>query len=141
MEPIATLKAVHVFATVVSLGSALGLALWIWRACRRGSEDVHRRLLHRPLLFIWLLMGVCVVSMPFTGWWLAHLVGWPLGQTWILLSSLLYTLGVTCIWWLLVRLNRLRHGPAVGLRLTLELALVSGLCFVSIAALMGAKPV
>lgn len=33
----------------------------------------------RPWVFVWLLMGICVVSMPFTGWWLAHLIGWPAG--------------------------------------------------------------
>lgn len=141
MEYLTTLKTVHILATVVLLGSALGLALWTWRARRRGDADVYGQLLRRPLLFVWMLMGLCLVSMPFTGWWLAHLIGWPLGQTWILLSSLLYTLGALCFWWLLVRLNRLRQGPVVGLRLTLGLALVSALCFVSIAALMGAKPV
>ena len=41
------------------------------------------RTLQRPWVFIWLLMGLALLSMPFTGWWLVHLVGWPLGQTWI----------------------------------------------------------
>ncbi|MBA1201596.1 DUF2269 domain-containing protein [Pseudomonas capeferrum] len=141
MDYLTTLKTVHILATVVLLGSALGLAAWTWRARRQGDGHVYGQLLRRPLLFVWIVMGVCLVSMPFTGWWLAHLIGWPLGQTWILVSGLLYTLGAFCFWWLLVRLNRLRHGPVEGLRPTLALALVSALCFVSIAGLMGAKPV
>ena len=36
-------------------------------------------------------MLVCMLSMPFTGWWLVHLVGWPLGQTWLLGSSVIYS--------------------------------------------------
>lgn len=80
MELLTSLKIAHVLATVVLLGSALGLALWVWLARRKGDVTAHTRLLQRPLLFVWLLMGVCLVSMPFSGWWLVHLIGWPLGQ-------------------------------------------------------------
>ena len=46
-------------------------------------------------VFVWLLMGLALLSMPFTGWWMVHLVGWPLGQTWLLaLECALYRGGV-----------------------------------------------
>lgn len=142
MEPLTALKTVHVLATVLLLGSALGLAVWTWRARRAGDTAVYGRLLARPQGFLWLLMGICLVSMPFTGWWLVHLVGWPLGQTWVLGSSLLYTVGALAWFWLLARINRLRTAQAVGKpQFTLALALFSGLCFIAIAGLMGAKPV
>ncbi|MBK4991562.1 DUF2269 family protein [Pseudomonas sp. S36] len=141
MEHLTTLKTLHVIATVLLLLGAAGLALWTLRAYRKGDPEPWARLLQRPLIFIWLVMAVCLVSMPFTGWWLVHLVGWPLGQTWLLASSLLYTLGAFAAAWLLLRLNRLRKAQAVGLRYTLALSLFSGLCFLSIAGLMGAKPV
>ncbi|MBV4532401.1 DUF2269 family protein [Pseudomonas farsensis] len=141
MEHLTTLKTLHVLATALLLLSALGLAVWTLRARRQGDAEAYAKLLRRPLLFVWLLMGVCLVSMPFTGWWLVHLVGWPLGQTWVLASSVIYTVGALAVWWLLVRLNRLRKGEGAGLRLTLALALFSGVCFLSIAGLMGAKPV
>ncbi|MGE8407636.1 MAG: DUF2269 family protein [Pseudomonas sp.] len=142
MEPLIALKTVHVLATVVLLGSALGLALWTWRARRAGDATVYGRLLKRPLVFVWLLMGISLLSMPFSGWWLVHLVGWPLGQTWVLGSSLLYTVGALAWFWLLARLNRLRTAPTTGKPgFTLALALFSGVCFLAIAGLMGAKPV
>lgn len=142
MEPLTALKTAHVLAIVLLLGSALGLAVWTWRARHAGDAAVYGRLLARPQGFLWLLMGLCLVSMPFTGWWLVHLVGWPLGQTWVLGSSLLYTVGVLAWFWLLARVNRLRSAPGAGkLQFTLALALVSGLCFIAIAGLMGAKPV
>ena len=142
MEPLIALKTAHVLATVLLLGSAVGLALWTWRKRRAGDAAVYGRLLQRPLGFIWLLMGICLVSMPFTGWWLVHLVGWPLGQTWLLGSSVLYTVGALAWFWLLARVNRLRTAPAVGKPgFTLALALFSGVCFIAIAGLMGAKPV
>ncbi len=142
METLTTLKIVHVMATVLLLGSALGLAIRVWRARRNGDATIHARTLQRPWLFVWLVMGICLLSMPFSGWWLAHLVGWPLGQAWVLASSVIYTLGVLSWFWLLVRLNRLRKAPAGSNgKFTLALALFSFVCFIAIAGLMGAKPV
>ncbi|MEG1042450.1 MAG: DUF2269 domain-containing protein [Pseudomonas sp.] len=142
MELLTTLKTVHVLATVLLLGSALGLAIWTWLARRKGDASAHTRLMKRPLVFVWLLMGICLLSMPFSGWWLVHLIGWPLGQTWVLGSSILYTLGAFCWFWLLARVNRLRTAPTLGNpKFTLALALFSGVCFIAIAGLMGAKPV
>jgi len=141
MEYLTTLKTVHIVATVLLLACALGLAIYTWRLRQHSDAAAYSQLLRRPLLFVWLLLGVCLVSMPFTGWWLVHLVGWPLGQTWLLASSLIYTVGALSVWWLLIRLNRLRRAEPGSLRLTLALAVFSAVCFVSIAGLMGAKPV
>ena len=141
MEHLTTLKTLHIIATALLLLGALGLAVWTVRARRQGDAEAYAKLLRRPLVFVWLVMGLCLVSMPFTGWWLVHLVGWPLGQTWVLASSVIYTFGAFAVWWLLVRLNRLRKAEVVGLRFTLALAVFSGVCFLSIAGLMGAKPV
>ncbi|RZI82771.1 MAG: DUF2269 family protein, partial [Pseudomonas sp.] len=106
MEYLTTLKTVHIVATVLLLVCALGLAIYTWRLRQHSDAAAYSQLLRRPLLFVWLLLGVCLVSMPFTGWWLVHLVGWPLGQTWLLASSLIYTVGALSVWWLLIRLNR-----------------------------------
>ena len=105
MEHLTTLKTLHIIATALLLLGALGLALWTVRARRQGDAEAFAKLLRRPLVFVWLVMGLCLVSMPFTGWWLVHLVGWPLGQTWVLASSVIYTFGAFAVWWLLVRLN------------------------------------
>lgn len=142
MEHLTTLKALHISATVLLLGSALGLAIWTWLARRKGDATAHTRLMQRPLVFVWLLMGICLVSMPVTGWWLVHLIGWPLGQTWLLASSVIYTFGAFSWFWLLARVNRWRSAPTVGgATFTLVLAVFSGVCFIAIAGLMGAKPI
>ena len=142
METLTALKVAHMVATVLLLVSALGLAIWVWRTRRNGDATAHARTLQRPQVFIWLVMGLALLSMPITGWWMVHLVGWPLGQIWLLASSVLYTVAALGWFWLLVRLNRLRKAPAAGTgRFTFALALFSFVCFVAIAGLMGAKPV
>ncbi|CAI8983705.1 DUF2269 domain-containing protein [Pseudomonas sp. IT-P253] len=141
METLTALKMAHMVATVVLLVSALGLAIWVWRTRRNGDATAPARTLQRPRVFIWLLMGLALLSMPFTGWWMVHLVGWPLGQTWLLASSVLYTLAALGWFWLLVRLNKLRKAPGGSGKFTFALALFSFVCFIAIAGLMGAKPV
>ncbi|WLG44696.1 DUF2269 domain-containing protein [Pseudomonas sp. FP1740] len=142
METLTALKVAHGVATVLLLISALGLAIWVWRTRRNGDATAPARTLQRPQVFIWLLMGLALLSMPFTGWWMVHLVGWPLGQTWLLASSVLYTVAALGWFWLVVRLNRLRKAPTAGNgKFTLALALFSFVCLIAIAGLMGAKPV
>ena len=141
METLTALKVAHSVATVLLLISALGLAGWVWRARRNGDATAHARTLQRPGVFIWVLMGLALLSMPFTGWWMVHLVGWPLGQTWLLASSVLYTVAALGWFWLVVRLNKLRKGPGVNGKFTFALALFSFVCLIAIAGLMGAKPV
>ncbi|MHC8356884.1 DUF2269 domain-containing protein [Pseudomonas sp. LB3P81] len=141
METLTALKVAHMVATVVLLVCALGLGIWVWRTRRNGDATAGSRTLQRPRVFIWLLMGLALLSMPFTGWWMVHLVGWPLGQAWLLASSVLYTVAALAWFWLLVRLNKLRKMPGGVGKFTFALALFSFACFVAIAGLMGAKPV
>lgn len=141
METLAALKMAHMVATVLLLLSALGLGIWVWRTRRNGDATAASRTLQRPRVFIWLLMGLALVSMPVTGWWMVHLVGWPLGQTWLLASSVLYTVAALAWFWLLVRLNKLRKAPGGMGKFSLGLALFSFVCLIAIAGLMGAKPV
>ena len=141
METLTALKAAHMVATVVLLIGALGLGIWVWRTRRNGNATAASRTLQRPRVFIWLLMGLALLSMPVTGWWMVHLVGWSLGQTWLLASSVLYTVAALAWFWLLVRLNTLRKAPGGAGKFTFALALFSFVCFIAIAGLMGAKPV
>ena len=141
METLTALKVAHTAATAIMFGCALGLGRWVWQTRRGGDATAAPRTLQRPRLFVWLLMGLALLSMPFTGWWMVHLVGWPLGQTWLLASSVLYTVAALGWFWLLVRLNKWRKASGGNGKFTFALALFSFVCFIAIAGLMGAKPV
>ena len=101
METLTALKIAHMVATVVLLISALGLAIWVWRTRRNGDATAHTRTLQRPQVFIWLLMGLALLSMPFTGWWMVHLVGWPLGRPgcWLPVCSTPWRRWAGSGWW------------------------------------------
>ncbi|MFP3852124.1 DUF2269 family protein [Pseudomonas sp. W5-01] len=142
MEHFAALKILHVVSTVLLFICALGLLVWIVRGRRASDATVQNRAMQRPWAFVWVLMGVCLLTLPISGWWLVHYAGWPLGQTWLLAASVLYLFGALSWAWLAVRVNRLRRPVIVGnSRFTLALAIFSVVCFVAIAGLMGAKPV
>lgn len=141
METLTALKMAHTAATAIMFACALGLGIWVWQTRRSGDATAAQRTLQGPRLFAWLFMGIALLSMPFTGWWMVHLVGWPLGQTWLLASSVLYAVAALGWFWLLVRLNKLRKASGGSGKFTFALALISFVCFVAIAGLMGAKPV
>lgn len=142
MEHFAALKSLHIVMTALLLISGLALAVWIIRGRRAGDLAVQNRAMQRPWLFVWLVMGLCLLALPISGWWLLHYAGWPLGQAWVLGSSILYLFGALSWAWLAVRVNRLRRPVIVGNpKFTLSLAVFSAVCFLAIAGLMGAKPV
>ncbi len=142
METFMALKLLHSVVTVLLLGSALAVAIGFWRGRRAGDATISGRLLKMPWGLAWALMALCLVVQPVSGWWLVHLGGVPLSQAWLLGSSVLYTVGCLAWVWLVARLNRLRRGEVgASATFTLALAIFSALCFVAIAALMGAKPV
>src|SRR5690606_41590904 len=90
------------------------------------------------------LFALLLLSLPVSGWWLTHLAGFPLGQTWPLVSIALLPLLFVLLWLLSHHLNTWQHSltdettnpgkapqlamPCFGVLLTLLLA---------VSALMG----
>ncbi|MFR0674043.1 DUF2269 family protein [Enterobacterales bacterium AW_CKDN230030176-1A_HGKHYDSX7] len=125
------LSRVHAVAMVLLIGSMLGLVYAAWRAGRADHEERLKR--WRCVLGGFVLLASLAV-LPFTGWWLVHLNGWPLGQAWILGSSVLYTVALCgVIGWYLSRPTR------VGTQQVLAVGLLG--CCVAMAVLMVMRPV
>ena len=142
METFTALKLLHGAATLLLFVSAVTLLVVAIRRWRAGDKNLAGGVVQRPWSFVWALMGLCLLALPVSGWFLVHLAGWPLSQIWLLAGSCLYLLGSLSWVWLVVRLNRLRLGRVARYPwFTLGLAIFCAVCFIAIAGLMGAKPV
>ncbi|MFH6569389.1 MULTISPECIES: DUF2269 domain-containing protein [Pseudomonas] len=142
METFTALKLLHGVSTLLLFVSAIALLVLVIRRWRAGDKNLSGGVVQRPWSFVWGLMGLCLLALPVSGWFLVHLAGWPLSQLWLLMGSCLYLLGSLSWLWLVVRLNRLRLGRMARYPwFTLVLAIFCAVCFIAIAGLMGAKPV
>ena len=142
MEMFTALKLLHGVSTLLLFVSAIALLVLVIRRWRAGDKNLSGGVVQRPWSFVWGLMGLCLLALPVSGWFLVHLAGWPLSQLWLLMGSCLYLLGSLSWLWLVVRLNRLRLGRMARYPwFTLVLAIFCAVCFIAIAGLMGAKPV
>ena len=142
METFTALKLLHGVSTLLLFVSAVALLVVVIRRWRAGDKNLSGGVVQRPWSYVWALMGLCLLALPVSGWFLVHLAGWPLSQIWLLAGSCLYLLGSLSWLWLVVRLNRLRLGRMARYPwFTLVQAIFCAVCFIAIAGLMGAKPV
>ena len=132
---------------------AILLTLWLiahivilWKAWRRADAAVLQQKLRRTRMISLPLLALLALLLPLSGWWLAHLAGWPPGQLWLLASSVLFL--VLAPLGLLLG-GRLRAWQGLGEapaptrlpRFALAYAGLILLILVVIMGLMGAKPV
>ncbi|EIK54838.1 hypothetical protein YO5_18772 [Stutzerimonas stutzeri TS44] len=131
-------------AVLLILGVVAHLVL-LWRSWRRGDAAALQGKLRRTRRLSLPLLALLGLSLPVSGWWLVHLAGWPLGQLWLLLSSLLFVLLLPLGLLLAGRLRAwaaLGEAPASARLLGFSLTYVGLILLVllAISALMGAKP-
>jgi uncharacterized membrane protein len=140
------LKIVHLVTAVLVLVGVLAHIFMLWKARRGADAAVLQRKLNNTRRFSLPALSLVGLSLPVSGWWLAHLAGWPLGQTWLLLSSVLF--GLLILFGLLLA-GRLRAWAALGatpapsrlLGFASAYGVLIVLLLLAIFGLMGAKPV
>ncbi len=146
MEHYQLLNITHAaLAILLTLGLIAHIAM-LWKAWRKADPAVVQRKLRRTRLMSLPLLAVLGLLLPATGGWMAHLAGLPLGQLWLLASSILFLVLVPLT---LLLGGRLRAWQALGdapasvalPRLALVYAGLILLILVAIMGLMGAKPV
>lgn len=145
MEHYLLLRIVHSLPAILLLLGVPVHALMLWKAWRGGDAVVLQRKLRRTRLISLPLLGLLALSLPLSGWGLVDLLGWPLGQTWLLASSILF--GVLMLLGLLLA-GRLGTWQALGetpaparlLGFTASYAGLILLLLLAIMGLMGAKP-
>lgn len=142
MEHYLTLRIVHGATAVLLLLGVIVHLLMLWKAARGGDQAVLQRKLQRTRRLSLPLLALIGLSLPLTGWWLTHLAGWPLGQFWLLASSVLFVVLVALVPLLAGRLAAWQvPGNATAARNAGIYGVLVLLVLIAITALMGAKPV
>jgi uncharacterized membrane protein len=146
MEHYPLLKMLHMLPGILLLVGVLVHLFMLWKASRGGDAAILQRKLKRTRLISMPVLGLLALSLPVTGWLLVDLIGLPLSQTWLLLSSVLF--GVLMIAGLLLagRLSAWQalNGAPASKCLLGFCAAYAGLIvllLLVIMGLMGAKPV
>jgi len=106
MEAVHVLRWLHVIGAAVLFGTGAGIAFFMLLAHRTGDPRLVAQVASTVVTADFLFTATAMVAQPLTGLGLAHLLGWPLTEGWILLSLGLYV--VTGLFWLPVVAIQLR---------------------------------
>lgn len=146
MEYYLTVRVLHGGAAVLLMLGLLVHGVMLWRA-RNAKGDVLQRKLQRTRQISLPLFALLWLSLPVSGWWLAHWAALPLGQKWLLISILLLPLYVPFGFLLAGNLGRWQNVLAEKRQASRRqqiFALVWLLVLLTLllgtSALMGAKP-
>ncbi|WP_025091712.1 DUF2269 family protein [Brucella intermedia] len=109
------LRLLHVLGAAVLLGTGAGIAFFMVVAERTRDPHVIAHVASIVVLSDTIFTATAVVLQPLTGYGLARFIGWPLSESWIILSLVLYAITVL-FWlpvvWIQVRLRNLARQAA-----------------------------
>lgn len=100
------LRLVHVLGATVLFGTGLGIAFFMVVAHRTRDAAVIAHVAGTVVVADTIFTATAVVLQPISGAWLAHRLGWSLGEDWIVLSLILYV--ATGVFWLPVVFIQIR---------------------------------
>lgn len=113
LEPL--LRWLHVIGAAMLFGTGAGIAFFMVMAVRSGDTRVIAGVSRIVVLADFLFTATAVIAQPITGLALAHAIGWPLSEGWIVLSLVLYVF-TGLFWlpvvWIQIRLRDLAEAAA-----------------------------
>lgn len=92
------LRLIHVLGATVLFGTGAGIAFFMVMAHRTRNPAIIAHVGGTVVLADTVFTATAVILQPITGAWLAHEIGWSLGEGWIALSLVFYV--VTGLFWL-----------------------------------------
>jgi len=92
------LRWLHIIGATVLFGTGAGIAFFMLMAQRTGRADIVAHVAGTVVIADTIFTATAVIVQPITGVLLAQAMGWPLSESWIVLSLLLYV--VTGLFWL-----------------------------------------
>ena len=121
MNEVLVLKWLHVLSSTVLFGTGIGTAFYLFFVSRTRDPHATAVVAHYVVIADWLFTATTIVFQPISGFWLAHLMGYPLDSRWIVWSSGLFILAVACwlpVVWMQMRLRDLaRAADSAGTEL------------------------
>jgi len=150
-----TVKWLHVLSSTLLFGTGLGSAFYLFFASRTGDARAVAVVARYVVVADYLFTATTVVFQPLSGWYLAHLAGFPLTSRWILWSFALYFLAGACwlpVVWIQIRMRDLAARAAADntplpllywryLRVWTILGMPAFVALIVVFWLMVAKPV
>jgi uncharacterized membrane protein len=147
-------KWLHILSSTLLFGTGLGSAYYMFFASRTRDPRVVASVVGLVVTADWLFTATTAVFQPASGFWLAHLAGYPLGSRWIVWSTILYVIAGACwlpVVWMQIRMRDMaRAAVAAGselpdrywrfMRWWVALGCVAFTAFVIIFLLMVTKP-
>ncbi|ASY63631.1 hypothetical protein SJ05684_c21900 [Sinorhizobium sojae CCBAU 05684] len=111
------LRLLHVLGATVLFGTGAGIAFFLVMAERTRDPHIIAAVSGIVVIADTVFTATAVVLQPLTGYGLASIIGWPLGEGWIVLSLALYVF-VGLFWlpvvWIQIRLRDLAKQAAVN---------------------------
>lgn len=109
------LRWIHIIGACILLGTGAGIAFFMVMAHRTRNPVLIAHTAGIVVIADYIFTASAVIVQPITGLWLAHLVGWPLTENWLLISIGLYIL-VGVFWlpvvWIQAKLSKLARQAA-----------------------------
>ena len=91
MDNYLVLRIGHSVPAVLLMLGLIAHIVIVWRA--KGKEPaVLAQKLHRTRVISLPVFAILALTLPISGWWMAHLAGWPLSQKWLMISIALQPL-------------------------------------------------
>jgi uncharacterized membrane protein len=106
MNEILIVKWLHVLSSTLLFGTGIGTAFFLFFVSRTRDAPPVAVVAQYVVIADWLFTATTIVFQPLSGFWLAHLMGYPLASRWIVWSTGLFVLAALC--WLPVVLLQVR---------------------------------
>lgn len=104
------IKVIHILSSTLLFGTGLGSAFYKWMADRGGDLHAMAKTNRTVVIADWLFTTPTVIIQPITGFWLVHILGFPLDQPWVVITVILYLIAGGCwlpVVWLQIRMRNL----------------------------------
>lgn len=147
-------KWLHILSSTLLFGTGLGSAYYMFFASRTRDPRTVWNVVRYVVIADWVFTTSTIIFQPLSGFYLAHIAGYPLMSRWIVWSVLLYLLAGVCwlpVVWMQIRMRDMAKQAAESgtalpeqyfkyLRIWVLLGIPAFLALVIVFYLMVAKP-